>query len=221
MITKLTIKGYTDDPSGSGSKGEADAFTTDINPEKITLTRSVKFSEESNGNTGGDINQFKGYGKDTLKFDLILDGTGIAGDKVDVEKRIKELQEVVYNYKGSDHKPYYLIVVWGTFGFKCHMRDLVIVYNLFKSDGSPLRAKISLTFIGHNMAGSVELAANKQSPDMTHIKTVRIGDRLPLMCKDIYDSPKYYLQIAKLNGLTNFRQLQLGDQLIFPPLQKK
>jgi nucleoid-associated protein YgaU len=60
--------------------------------------------------------------------------------------------------------------------------------------------------------------ANKTSPDLSHILTVRAGDILPLMCFDVYGSSAYYPQVARVNGLTEFRQLTPGTQLLFPPL---
>jgi nucleoid-associated protein YgaU len=61
--------------------------------------------------------------------------------------------------------------------------------------------------------------ANKSSPDLTHVKTIRMGDELFLMCQEVYKSPKYYLQVAEKNNILNFRKLKQGDKLLFPPLK--
>jgi nucleoid-associated protein YgaU len=60
----------------------------------------------------------------------------------------------------------------------------------------------------------------KNSPDLTHYRQVKQGDTLPLMVFNIYKDPKYYLEIARVNGLTNFRKLLTGQNIIFPPLEK-
>jgi nucleoid-associated protein YgaU len=49
---------------------------------------------------------------------------------------------------------------------------------------------------------------------------VKKGDTLPLMCYRIYGDSRYYLQVAMANRLTNFRNLQVGDELFFPPIEK-
>jgi phage tail protein X len=59
---------------------------------------------------------------------------------------------------------------------------------------------------------------NKQSPDLTHIRTVIEGDTLPLLCYREYGDSKYYYQVAQVNGLTDFKKLPAGMKLAFPPI---
>ena len=40
------------------------------------------------------------------------------------------------------------------------------------------------------------------------------------MSKKIYGDSKYYLEVARVNQLTNFRKLTPGQELLFPPLEK-
>lgn len=62
------------------------------------------------------------------------------------------------------------------------------------------------------------LRANGNSPDMSHLVTMRAGDTLPLLCKRIYSDPAYYMEVARVNRLVNFRNLLPGSVLRFPPL---
>jgi hypothetical protein len=39
------------------------------------------------------------------------------------------------------------------------------------------------------------------------------------MCNSIYGSSAYYIEVARANGLTDFRDLVVGSQLLFPPLR--
>jgi nucleoid-associated protein YgaU len=105
--------------------------------------------------------------------------------------------------------------------FKSRLTKLDFTYSLFKPDGTPLRARAAVTFVGYT--DEVELAkqANKTSPDLSHVLTVKGGDTLPLMCYQIYGTSAYYLQVAKVNQLINFRSLVVGSQLLFPPLQSE
>jgi len=61
---------------------------------------------------------------------------------------------------------------------------------------------------------------NNSSPDLTHVRKVKAGDTLPLMCYRIYGDPKYYIQVAKVNGINNFRKLTAGTDIFFPPISK-
>ena len=95
-----------------------------------------------------------------------------------------------------------------------------ISYNLFKPDGAPLRAKLSASFSQYLTQEESNKIANKNSPDLTHVRTIREGDRLAMICEEIYGDPSYYLQVARLNGLTNISQLTPGTQISFPPISK-
>ena len=53
------------------------------------------------------------------------------------------------------------------------------------------------------------------------IITVAPGDTLPLMCFDVYGDPRYYLFVAGYNRLDGFRQLSVGQPILFPPLPQE
>jgi hypothetical protein len=60
---------------------------------------------------------------------------------------------------------------------------------------------------------------NKSSPDLTHQRMVKMNDKLTLLSEDIYENSNYYIDVAKNNKLLSFRQLQLGENIIFPPIK--
>jgi len=218
-MAKLKIQGCSDSSFGSVNS----TFDASINPEQVQITRGISYNNEDNGtNTAGNSPKFNGYEDDQVSFDLYFDGTGIATNdkKEDVAARIRKLHKTVYDYVGGSHRPNYTKLSWGSFTFNCTLKSISTTYTLFKRDGTPLRAKVSLSFIGFINPAKRESQAFKQSPDMTHVKTVRIGDTLPLMCKDIYGEIDYFQQVAKINGLVNFRNLEVGSRLYFPPLAK-
>lgn len=227
-MAKLNI--YACDDSGFSPKG--DPFVVAINPEQIQITRGVSYNNEDNGtNTAGNSPKFNGYEDDQVSFDLYFDGTGLVSnyegqgnkpkaEKIDVAAKIDELHDLIYDYQGENHRPNYTKLSWGSFQFNCTLKSISTTYTLFKRDGTPLRAKVSLSFLGFINPGKKESQAFKQSPDMTHVKTVRIGDTLPQMCKDIYGEIDYFQQVARVNGLVNFRDLEVGSKLYFPPLEK-
>jgi nucleoid-associated protein YgaU len=42
-----------------------------------------------------------------------------------------------------------------------------------------------------------------------------------LLTYQVYNNQNYYLQVAKVNKLKNFRKLAAGTTLVFPPIAKK
>ncbi|MDX2286886.1 MAG: LysM peptidoglycan-binding domain-containing protein [Bacteroidia bacterium] len=220
---KLTIQGTTARPgSPSGSSGNPDqTFTCQINPERISFRRSISYAQSTPTATAGNAPQMQGPDNEQLSFDLIFDGTGVIEDEpVDIEAEIRKLEQTVYQIEGEIHRPLYVMVTWGNFGFKCQLESMNTEYTLFAADGKPLRAKVALAFVASLPSQARQQQAAQASPDLTHIRTVRLGDSLPLMCREIYNDTRYYLQIAEINGLTNFRTLEPGTELLFPPLAK-
>jgi nucleoid-associated protein YgaU len=110
-------------------------------------------------------------------------------------------------------------LVWGSWIFNGRLQSLAVQYTLFKPNGDPLRAKLTLTFTSSITEKEAELRADTQSPDLSHRVLVRDGDTLPLLCERIYGDPGYYIEVARFNGLVDFRRLEPGTRLHFPPLE--
>lgn len=196
-------------------------FSCPINPETISHSRENQLSEENGADTAGGTNQHKSMVNQTMSFDIYFDGTGaVDGNTRDVDSQINSLLAVAYDYNGEEHRPNYLLVSYSGIKFYCQLQSLKTDYTLFSASGSALRAKVSLSFKEYIPDAEKQREARKSSPDMTHVKTVREGDSLLLMCREIYGKMDYYLQVAEINGLSNFRELEVGSQLVFPPLQK-
>ena len=95
-----------------------------------------------------------------------------------------------------------------------------IHYTMFSSSGEPLRAKIDFSFVGYTNPALLSANANKQSPDMNHIKTITATSSLPNLCEEVYKNANLYEQVAKLNDLDSFRGLTPGLELAFPQLKQ-
>lgn len=217
----MTIKAYLKDPLVHG-RSISTKFDVRINPESFTHNRSITFNSEKVANSAHDVYQFQGYGKETVSFSLVLDGTGYVNKNAEsVNSQLNELLNVVYNYQSSSHKSHYNELQWGQFNFDCHCEKLDVNYTLFDTSGNGLIAEVDLTFVVHRNKKKAMMGGQPQSPDMTHIHTFKDGDNLLAICKEIYDDTSYYIQIAELNGLSNFRKIPVGKQLIFPPLVNK
>ncbi|HZI52744.1 MAG TPA: LysM peptidoglycan-binding domain-containing protein, partial [Chitinophagaceae bacterium] len=161
-----------------------------------------------------------------FSVEFTIDGTGVATtnpeakQKEYVKKQIKKLREVTGStINGEIHRPNYLAVLWGTFYLECVLTALNITYNLFDREGTPLRAKVNCSFLERIGPGKDGRQSRLESPDLTKYIVVKAGDSLPLIAKDKYNDPSYYLQIAKVNQLRNFRNIQPGTRLVLPPLE--
>ena len=217
-LIQMKLAGFSDEKYNS--KVSDDDFTVMMNPESITWDRSVAYNEKSAiNNSKPELGYYK-TNPDTLSFELILDGTGVVdAANIDVADNIHRLSNIVFNYQGEIHRPNFVKIYWGKqLQFKGVLTHFNTAYTLFKSDGEPLRAKLKLTFQAFTDAKTTAKQENKQSPDMTHLVDVIASDTLPNLSQRIYNSSDYYLQLAQVNGLDKFRQLQPNQQLTFPPI---
>lgn len=137
-----------------------------------------------------------------------------------VDRAIQKFLEITQKVQSSTHSPNYLQINWGAFQFRGVLEKATINYKLFNSSGLPIRATVSASFKQSISRREQAAEAGRTSPDLTHIRVVKSGDSLPLMCQRVYGSPEYYLEVARVNKLKNFRKLEIGQELFFPPIAK-
>jgi nucleoid-associated protein YgaU len=215
-LKKLTINAYKD----SGLSQAVGNYSLQINPESYNHNHSVQFTKNDSTDTAGVTTKFYVQDPQKLSFSFYLDSTGVVPGVTDVGAEITNFKTIVYTYNGSIHSPNYLTVVWGSgLQFNCRLTSLDIDYTLFKPDGTPLRAKLTVNFEQYLSPQELVSLSNKSSPDMTHARTVIDGDTLPDMCYRIYGDSKYYIGVAEFNKLSNFRLLRAGTTILFPPLE--
>lgn len=225
-LEKMLILAFSDsEKAENGGVNDADdQFEALINPESYTLQYKLKFSQGAQGQgTSGAQLKFEYTEPDEITFDFLFDNTGIIDGqpRESVVDDLKKMKDVLIGYKGDSHEPRHLKLVWGENSiFKGRVTELSINHKMFKPDGTPIRAIATVKFKSSIEEQKRAAKENKSSPDLTHIRKVKQGDTLPLMCYSIYGDPKYYLQVAEVNGLSNFRQLKPGTELFFPPLKK-
>lgn len=220
-LVKMLIIAYSD----SALTDEIDSVKVYINPEKYTRTYTICYNNSTaQGSSGGSPNFNKSL-SDQLDFELVFDGTGVVpsstpatSPKQSVTDQVDRFLNTVEKYDGQTHSPNFVRLAWGDLNFKCRMESFKITYTLFKPDGAPLRARANVAFVGYSDPKTLAKEANPSSPDLTHILTVNAGDTLPQMCYRVYGSSLYYPQVARVNSLTDFRNLAIGTQLVFPPL---
>ncbi|MFH5833421.1 LysM peptidoglycan-binding domain-containing protein [Halalkalibaculum sp. DA3122] len=214
-LKKLKIKSFKD----AEYNQEDDEFSVTYNPQEYSVKYEIESDSSQGIGTTGTAHTFKKIRPQDLTLDFTLDGTGVTtGEKVDVPDKIREFLTVTYEFKGDEHRPRYLMVLWGTLIFKCILKSSSVKYTMFSNDGKPLRAKINATFNGFIEDNLRAAKEDKSSPDLTHHRVVNDGDSLPLMCYRIYGDSRYYLKVAEKNNLQNFRKLESGTILSFPPL---
>lgn len=224
-LEKMLILAYeTSIAAEDGGQSDAkDKFEALINPETYSLDYKVKTADEQGQGTSSKQLKFEYGMPEELNFEFLFDNTGIIDDKPNKDgifDDVNHFRQMLIGYQGASHEPYHLKLVWGNLIFKGRAVELGIIYKLFNPNGQPIRAIAKVKFKGSIEEKKRTAKEDKESPDLTHVRKVKSGDTLPLMCYRIYGDPKYYLQVAEVNNLGNFRFLTPGTELVFPPLAK-
>lgn len=135
-----------------------------------------------------------------------------------VDVQIQTFLKLGYQIAGTLHRPYYMMIIWGTFMMTAVLDSANVTYTMFAPDGRPLRAKMTVA-----VTESVDFSLKKKqlkfnSSDVSKSITVVAGDTLSLLCFKEYGDASLYSKIAEVNKLKNYRKLIPGMQLLFPPL---
>jgi nucleoid-associated protein YgaU len=222
--TNLKIIAY-DSPTGGKEASKIDEFTVLFNPDSFTIETKVDYkTPDAKGQTGGDP-VFEKVPAMEFSIEIVIDGTGVGpgnagrGDGDYVKDQVKKLRKVTgCNINGDIHRPNYLAVLWGNIFIECVLTSLTVAYTLFDREGAPLRAKLTCNFLERIGAGKDGRQSRLESPDLTKFLSVRQSDTLDLIANDNYDDPAWYLQLARINKLRNFRNIPPGTRLILPPI---
>jgi nucleoid-associated protein YgaU len=199
--------------------------TTMFNPEAYTLNRGNNFAEIAVPGLRAPLLQFVHGQAQTLEMELLLDtvepheGGGArlnqAGD--DVRPLVRKLTRLL-DIDPVTHAPPVVMFVWASFSLTCVLTRAVQKYTLFRADGAPVRATVSVSFT-ELINGELEAKETKrETADYTKVHTVVAGDSLPGLAFRLLGDAALWRPIALANAIENPRVLTPGTQLVIPRL---
>jgi hypothetical protein len=216
QLEKLVVRAYSAPDYAEASR--VGTFTAYVNPSELTLAYEMEYDSAQGSGTTGSRMDFKKVKPGDLSLAFFLDGTGANGVRIDVQEQVEAFQTVT-GYNGDIHRPNYLLVAWGTLAVRrCVLKSASIAYRLFRPDGTPLRATITATFVDAVADQTRVALAQDSSPDLTHVRVLRAGETLAMLCQQIYGDAALYVKVARANGLGAARHLPEGTRIRFPPL---
>lgn len=224
--TNLIIESYKTNEYST----KLDSKTLTFNPSELKLKWENNYIENKSIGVSPSPT-YRGPKPESLTLPLMFDNTleasnaitavmGLMGTTTTIATQVDEFKEFVFSVNGDSHEANFLIISYGDFIYKGQTKCVNVAYSNFTSSGEPLRAKVDLT-----ITGSLDLALKKadaglSSPDLTHSWEVKAGDSLASIAYDIYGDSGYYQELARVNGLRSFRELEPGSRIVVPPLDK-
>lgn len=231
QVTKLILESFTD-AAFQNKKGEP--FTVMVNPESITRNKTLNYHEVSN-TTADKAGVFVGTAPEDYSISILLDSTGVIKDAKllnvaitnpfdssppeEVSEKVNQLLTTCCYIDGEEHRPLFVKITYGDEAgfFKGALKSYKIDYKLFRPDGKPIRAIVTLNF--KEIRSETEVVALLNSPDITHKRVFKSHDHFTLLGNKIYKDLNYYTDVAKANGMSSFRRIEQGTEIFFPPIK--
>jgi nucleoid-associated protein YgaU len=89
---------------------------------------------------------------------------------------------------------------------------------MFANDGTPVRARVTVTFNEFIDAEREALEINRQTADFTKLHVVLQGQTLSSIAAILYDNALLWRPIAVANQIDDPRAIETGQSLLIPSL---
>lgn len=231
-LEKLRIRSFSTAQRQQGmADTSAKTYEVMFNPESYSFSYSNSYQKYQGINTSGRTARYTLSRSRQLSLKLFIDDSSVTtdlfsgvasagkGSHKTIYAQVEEFLDFTARMDGDIHAPRYLRLEWGDLLFDCRLESVNVNYTLFNRSGNAIRAELDTVFIEDLEESKRLRQENKSSPDLTHTRMITSGDNLPIMTHRIYQDENYYIQIAQANKLNNFRKLNVGTVLKFPPIQ--
>ncbi len=191
-----------------------------FNPFEYTVSKTNTYAEKSKNRSDAPAMDFQKAGAQTLKLALTFD-TYESGEDVSKQtnKLWKFMEPVESRSNPRKKEPPRVAFHWGVFRFAAVITNMTQKFTLFTKDGTPVRAKVDVTFTQHNDVNDYP-AQNPTSgggPVMGIWQVIR-GDRLDNIAANVYGDATRWRQIAEFNALDNPLALRPGQRIVIPEI---
>lgn len=196
-----------------------------FNPEDYTVNRANNFAPIAIPGLSSPLLQFSHGEMKTLQMDLFFDSREkhAVGNRTrteangDVREVLKDFLDLM-NINPQTHAPPVLLFLWGSLRFRCVLASANQKYTMFREDGCPVRATVTVTFNEYTNAEMEAKETKRATADYTKIHEVSEGETLAGIAQNTYGDPALWRPIALRNGLDDPRRLAAGQKLLIPRL---
>lgn len=191
-----------------------------FNPYEYTVSKSNTYEEKSQNQSDVPQVEFKKAGAQTLKLELMFDSYETGADISLVTNQLWKLMEAKTRQEGNTTRkvpPPDVAFEWGVFRFVAVVTNMTQKFTLFKPDGTPVRAKVDVTFTQHvDLNDYPNQNPSSGGGQAERIWRVVAGDRLDAIAYQVYGEATRWRTIAERNNLNNPLVLTPGQTLIIP-----
>ncbi|MBV1800621.1 hypothetical protein [Siccirubricoccus sp. G192] len=196
-----------------------------FNPTEYTIERSNTYKATALLGLGSPLLQFVNGDADQLSMELFLEDftdpprAGPSGPPRSVSERITELSRLLL-IDSSLHAPPPVKFAWGRLSFDAVIEKLSQKHTLFRPDGTPARATLSVSFKEYRSLGRQLREPRRESADKTKRRQLDASDSIWALAAREYGDAAFWRLIAEASDLDNPRELAAGTWLLLPPLEE-
>ena len=185
-----------------------------FNPEEgYSLDSGNTFAEIGIPGLGTPPIQYVRGNSRSLRMELFFD-TQEAG--IDVRTRTRQITSLL-DQDIETQAPPILLFSWGGFNFKCVLESVEQRFTIFLSDGTPVRANLTVSFKEYE---TVDIEIRQGSfIGPPSIRNVVEGETLSQIAGTFLGDSTAWREIAELNDIDNPLKLPPGSQLILPSVR--
>jgi nucleoid-associated protein YgaU len=208
-----------------GSKAGQPPITVLFNPTEYSRERSNTFKATAIPGLASPLLQFANGEADQLTMDLFLDDytdpdqPNAQGPKKPVSDRVREIADLL-DIDRDLHAPPPVRFLWGPLRFEAVIEKLSQKFTLFRADGTPARATLSVTFKEYLTLPAQLDDPRRESADKSKRRVLDASDSLPLLAWREYQDPARWRKIAYANDVDDPWRVGAGTWLILPPLEE-
>jgi len=188
-----------------------------FNPPQYTIEKGNQFSQVNIPGLQSPLLQFTRGNIRTLTMELLFD-TYTYKDGEDVRNYTDQVTDLL-KIDSDLHAPPVCRFYWGKLSFKCVIERVSQRFTMFESDGTPVRATLSVTLKEYKTAEEQIQEIKASSPDRTKRRVTKQGDSLWMLAAEEYKDPTQWREIADKNKIENPRFLEPGTEILIPPLE--
>jgi hypothetical protein len=196
-----------------------------FNPEEYTQNREINYAQAPIPGLSAPILQFVNGNMQTLEMELFLDSyeehrvgsTVVNTPQSDVRvltSRITELMAI----QPRTHAPPVLLFTWAKLAFTCVLARASQRFVMFLPDGTPVRARLNVTFNEYRNADLEAKEVKRETSDFSKRYVVAEAETLSSIAGREYGDPRLWRVIAIANQLQRARSLPAGLRLLLPNL---
>jgi hypothetical protein len=196
-----------------------------FNPEEYTVNRDNNFAQTGVPGLSAPITQFVHGNMQTLEMELLVDTyeehrsggrvlNQAGGDVRELTSKITGLMDI----DAMTHAPPILVFTWSTLSFRCVLARANQKFIMFLPDGTPVRARLQVTFNEFKNVNSEAREIKRETADFSKLHVVGEGETLSSIAFKKYRNPALWRPIALVNEIDDPRTLLVGLQLLVPQL---